>query len=171
MIRFSAILVLLFTLFDHVSAQEINRCLTLSDSSDRLACFDDAHNTPHAIRFPQALPDNTQTQKPVSAPKPKLTPEERFGQSTANIKKQTARDDNIDNISSNIEAAGFSRAGSTRITLANGQIWQQLNSDDTTIIPSRLRRQTSVEIKRGTLGGYIMKIKPWGRSMKVRRIK
>ena len=153
-------------------AQDIDTCLTLTDTTSRLACFDDAHNTPNDIRFPQQAEESTVDAPQQAAPKAQLTAEERFGQNPEKIKALAASSNReLENITSEIETAEFSRAGKARFTLANGQIWQQSNSDDRKIIPSRLRRQTSVEIKRGTLGSYVMKIKPWGRSMRVRRLR
>ena len=153
-------------------AQDIDTCLTITNTTERLACFDDAHNTPNDIRFPQQADSNTSEGGQQAAPQSRLTAEERFGRTLAKIKSLTATSDKeLEKIESEIEAAGFSKAGNVRVTLNNGQIWQQTNADDTKMIPSRLRRQSSVEIKRGALGSYIMKIKPWGRSMRVRRLR
>ena len=158
----------------NASAQNIDKCVTLSDASARLACFDAAHNTPSAIRFPQeskpkiTVPQSAvktpQAVSPAVAPKPALSAEQQFG-------KNVVADKNLKSITSNIKSAQTSRSGKMRVTLENGQVWQQLNSDNFKITPARLRRQTSVEIKRGALGSYRLKVLPWGRSTKAKRIK
>ena len=162
----------------NASAQNIDKCVTLSDASARLACFDAAHKTPSAIRFPQeSKPQITAPQSAVKtpqavAPVPVLTPEEKFGQNSIKTKSAKAQPDKtLKTISSNIKSATLTGSGKVRVTLNNGQVWQQASSDNTKIIPSRLRRQTSVVIKRASLGSFFMKIEPWGRSMKAKRIK
>jgi Rad3-related DNA helicase len=161
----SALFVILLPAAD-VWAQDINACKKISAPSERLACFDDAHNTPETIRFPKT--ESRENQANIT---PQLTAEERFGKQISKLKKRVFNSpESLEQLTEKIEAAGFNRNGKVRVTLTNGQIWQQLNSDDTKIIPSRLRRQSSAEIKRGALGSFIMKIKPWGRSMKVKRI-
>ena len=158
----------------NASAQNIDKCVTLSDASARLACFDAAHKTPSAIRFPQeSKPHITASQSavktpqavaPAVTPKPALSAEQQFG-------KSVVADKSLKSITSNIKSAQASRSGKILVTLENGQVWQQLSSDNFKITPTRLRRQTSVVIKRAALGSFSMKIEPWGRSMKARRIK
>ena len=164
----------------NASAQNIDKCVTLSDASARLACFDTSHKTPSAIRFPQeSKPQITAPQSavttpqtvvpavpsaPAVAPNPALSGEQQFG-------KSVVADKSLKSIISNIKSAQASRSGKMRVTLENGQVWQQLSSDNFKITPARLRRQTSVEIKRGALGSYRLKVLPWGRSTKARRIK
>ena len=171
----------------NASAQNIDKCVTLSDASARLACFDAAHKTPSAIRFPQeskpqitapqsnVIKNTVQTPKaitPAAPPVPKLTAEEKFGKSRNLLETAKPKaDKTLKTISSKIQSAQFTNTGKVRVTLENGQIWQQAPSDSTKIIGSRLRRQTSVVIKRAALGSFSMKIEPWGRSMKARRIK
>ena len=162
----------------NASAQNIDKCVTLSDASARLACFDAAHKTPSAIRFPQeskpqitapksAVPKSTvQTPKAIT-PTPTVTAEEKFGQNS--IKKKPAK--TLKTITSNIKSATLTSSGKARVTLENGQVWQQVSSDNKRLLPSRLKRQTSVVIKRASLGSFFMKIEPWGRSMKAKRIK
>ena len=166
----------------NASAQNIDKCVTLSDASARLACFDAAHKTPSAIRFPQeskpqsnVIKNTVQTPKaitPAAPPVPKLTAEEKFGKSRNLLETAKPKaDKTLKTISSKIQSAQFTNTGKVRVTLENGQIWQQAPSDNTKIISYRLRQQTSVVIKRAALGSFSMKIEPWGRSMKARRIK
>jgi len=162
-------IILFFTLAfpAQAGAQDVSSCKKIISPSERLACFDDVHNTADDIRFSGAK-DNAET---IGTVTPQLTPEERFGKPAAQRKKEkSGLPQTLNTLSAEIEASGYTRNGNVRITLTNGQIWQQLNSDDTRVTPSRLRRQKSITIKRGALGSFIMKIEPWGRSMKVKRI-
>jgi len=155
----------------NASAQNIDKCVTLSDASARLACFDAVHKTPSAIRFPQeSKPQITAPQSsnvikpPAKAAAPVLTDEEQFG-------LITVPGERIKTISSNIKSAILTPRGKLRVTLENGQIWQQASSDSNKIYSSQLKRQTSVVIKRAALGSFFLKIEPAGRSMKAKRIK
>ena len=186
-----------FILTANIAAQDVGHCLGLVDTSARLACFDDAHSTPASIRFPDTqTPKNikpeiispkniepvnvTPPQAPQSLPAkpvtvtpsttPTLTAEDRFGKSAAEIEASTAQKE-LKTISSNIKSSQLTRANKVRVTLENGQVWQQASFDNTRIIGSRLKRQTSVVIKRGLFGSYTMTTEPWGRSMKVKRVK
>ena len=167
-----------FILAANVSAQDIDKCLNISVASARLACFDEAHKTPESIRFPDALapvdivPSKPQQSQPTQLVTPALTSEELFGRNANQIEAlNRGSDEKLKEITSNIKSSELRNGQKVRVTLENDQVWQQASSDNTRIIGSRLKRQTSAVIKRGLFGSYTMKMEPWGRTMKVKRLK
>lgn len=61
--------------------------------------------------------------------------------------------------------------GAIIVIFENGQIWRQLNSDNTTVPLPRSLNDVTAEIKRNFFGTYLMRIKGSGRWIKVSRLK
>lgn len=72
-----------------------------------------------------------------------------------------------------LSALDFNPYGRARITLSNGQVWQQLNSDS---IKLRKRKKVPVSdmtasVKTAALGSFRMKVLPSKQTLRVRRVK
>ena len=92
------------------------------------------------------------------------TPEE-FG-----LEEEPEESDIITEITGNITDFRISGTGRITVLLDNGQIWQQISGDSTSIRERIMARQTSANIETAAMGTYLMRLSPSGQSIRVRRI-
>ncbi|MEY4375775.1 MAG: hypothetical protein RJB26_325 [Pseudomonadota bacterium] len=115
----------------------LRACAAKTEAGDRLACFD---------ALAASLP----------APKPELTPEQRFGTSQQVVrevveerKRETEQLDSMASTISNIAQRGD---GSRVFTLANGQVWSERGDNS----KSRFKVGDKVEIESASFGSFLM---------------
>ena len=82
------------------------------------------------------------------------------------VARRESATEKIDQIEAVISEMRYSRTGKPIITLDNGHIWQQLDSENL-----RLSENDSVVIRRASLGSYLLKKAGSKRSMRVKRIR
>jgi len=142
---------------------ELEKCVDIPDKLARLACFDafavsvigprDASPTHAASEPDQATVSVDVEQFGKPKPKPKPDPE-------------TTR---IEGISARVKTfTRLSLSNRIRITLDNGQIWQET---DGAPFRGTVRPGTEVTIVKGGLGGYRIKVPERSSPILVRRIK
>ena len=70
-----------------------------------------------------------------------------------------------------ITAIDFDAYDVARVTLANGQVWQQLSADGVVLRPTRRQADAGLRasVRRGALGSHRMTVEPVGRTIRVRR--
>ena len=156
-------------------------CIDISNSADRLACYDklagrvsapkaaasagapSAAPPSAAARAPAAAPSVTAPSAAASAPATSVAAapvtasaptEEDFGRSKVR-KERTAASSGappeIKSITSKVAGFGRSPSGRIQVTLDNGQIWEYQDDPD-----QLLSVGDSVTIKRATLGSFIL---------------
>jgi len=154
-------------------SDRLTRCLSVFGVMERLACYDEvAHsvggNAPSRPMAPAAGPPNPATAA-APAPPPRVyqaQPPAGFGFSDTAPSRQTTPDafgsENIphpataapvDSISTTVTGINFTPQGRFIVTLANGQVWQQIEGD---VARPDFRRKLvrTVKISRGLLGSY-----------------
>ncbi len=132
----------------------LGKCVAERDDARRLACFD-AEMARLASRPP--------------APPPP-TPEEKFG-ARGNVarkieQREQPQEPRLEKLEGTVSAIATRAGGGLVVTLDNGQVWQQLATGE----GFRLKVGDQVTLKPGVLGSYFLE-GPYGRSMKVKRVK
>jgi hypothetical protein len=142
-------------------------CRDMADTAQRLDCYDAvaAGIDSAAIQQAEVSQKEAKAEKRrlfgFRAPKP-VTKEKDFG--------KREKPEEITQISAAITEVKFRRDIAHRITLDNGQVWEQLGSDNRRVYISKKKDYTAT-IKSGALGSFKMTIEPAGRTINVRRIK
>jgi len=137
---------------------ELQACRTLADA-ERLACFDRVLAGHDAAKLPPAAEPG-----PAAAAPPK--PAADFGGERLRQADDAAAEPEY--ILATVTSFSFNAIKHFTVTLDNGQVWRQLESD--TAAP-RLKGRETVRIVRGFLDSYSLSIEGvWG-TYKVKRIK
>ncbi|MEO1101028.1 MAG: hypothetical protein AAFW65_04190 [Pseudomonadota bacterium] len=145
-------------------------CIDIETDADRLACYDDAVG-----RLKTA--EDTGEITTVSRTEVEQVQREAFGFSLPSLPAFTRRSDNaeqdntpdevLDRVTFGVAEIERSRYGKLFITLDNGQVWRQLDSDRVSY--SARKGVESVEIRRAAFGSFKMKL-DGGRAFKVKRV-
>lgn len=152
---------------ESASTESIYACSDIEIDAERLACFDAA-----VAQFRTA----EEAGEVATISKQELTElnRESFGLSLPSLPKNilpkfgSSDDTNLDAITEAVQSARRLSTGKLRITLVNGQVWDQIDTKD--IYVSKKRGVDSAEIKRASLGSFKMKL-DGGRSFRVTRAK
>jgi hypothetical protein len=142
-------------------------CIGISNSADRLACYDQlagrvsapkgapvaaapAHVAPAPAAPALAAP--APAASVAAAPAPTAAPtEEDFGRSKVRKAATSGAPPEIKSITAKVAGFGHSPNGRTQVTLDNGQIWEYQDDPD-----PLLSIGDSVTIKRAMLGSFIL---------------
>ncbi len=176
--------------------QEIINCRALLTADERLSCYDrvideDSASASDNISSPQSEPQPKASQTETASravPPPAAEPaadekklettsvaegpqsqEALFGMSAAeqlDVARKDSGTERIDQIEAGISEMRYSRTGKPIITLDNGHIWQQIDSENL-----RLSENDRVIIRRASCGSYLLKKAGSKRSMRVTRIR
>jgi len=155
------------------STEAIYACAALPEDAARLACYDEAVGRLQAAE--QAGEVTTITKAEIEDVQreafgfnlptlPRLTLP-KFGRSATAEEVQNGE---LDSIRLAVTKVSVSKINGLRITLENGQIWQQ--TDSRTVYYSKKRGVREAEIKRAAMGSFMMKLDD-GRAFRVRRLK
>jgi pyruvate/2-oxoglutarate dehydrogenase complex dihydrolipoamide acyltransferase (E2) component len=170
---------------------DLRRCALILDSIERLACYDGlSKRTAAAVMAPvaapaaapvsaaatapaataaaaQGAPPPVAPAVPPAEPPPETSPaaadadSEDFG-----LEEQRAAETKL--IRSRIDGIFDGWSGKTEFTLENGQVWRQAAGGK---LVARESENPEVEIKRGFMGVYYLKVDGYNPTVKVRRIK
>ncbi len=159
-------------------------CRSIADPTARLDCLDKAAA---AIAETRIIRDDdaptaetpqdqlsgfgapvTKPQRPKKSRRMTETPEE-FGAEQMKSARRDEDDRRLKKIEEKVVEVRVNSYKRATLTLANGQTWRQLDSDDF-ILPLRKGKLYTAVVKRGALGNYLMTIKELKRTIRVRRI-
>jgi hypothetical protein len=147
-------------------AQRAQRCVSVADSLERLVCYDRIFGNGQTAT---AAPPAVAARPPPAAEAPRTTtatPE--FG---ADQLRRSSGDDEAapSKLTATVQELRETRPNVFRITLENGQVWQQMDMDSL----FHVQVGDTVEINRGRLGGYRMARQSRGGSgwVRVNRLK
>ena len=132
-----------------------HRCASVTDDAARLACYDAAFGKPAKIA--SASPDDDGA-----------TAREEFGLSEP--EKRARRQEPADRTSSitgEIARLDHRPTGELVVSLADGPVWAQIESDDSR---ARVKVGDPVTIRKATLGSYLL-VGPDRIAVRVRRVK
>lgn len=134
-----------------------HECRTITDATARLACYDAAFGKPEGAASGTAA-------SVASARGP-----EEFGLTHAAIKArdpEKAKEILPESITGAVTEIGWRPTGEIVVTLDNGQIWVQLETDSKV----RIKVGDTVRIKKGSLGSYLL-VTPSRVATRARRLK
>lgn len=135
---------------------DLQRCRTLVDDKARLVCYDALAGAPATRGAPAAPMGAGAAASPsVSAP-PVTTPAADFGRTGAGATQIESRIDGL--------FEGWDR--SSRLRLANGQVWQVIDGSNAALA----LRDPVVRVRRASLGSFLMEIEGTNRTVRVRRV-
>ena len=138
----------------------LQRCLAITEASARLACYDALasalmpHAVPRAVPAPAAAPA---TFAPGAAPAIAAAAVQKFGQE---------RRDEPRTISSHIVGVFEGWGPSSRIKLANGQVWQVVDGSEGVYF----LQSPKVTVRRALMGDFQLDIEGAKRTPRVRRV-
>lgn len=164
----------------------LQACSAIKDHAARLDCFDKlaASQQSHVKAAPAAVKSTPVKPAPAkqsaqstatipTVPAAQKTPAQ-FGSEllplpkSANSKSAAKDTGALDHISETVSAVKYSLHKKFIITLANGQVWRQLDSDDD---HARFPHNAHITIVRGIVGGYNLSVGDSNKVFKVRRVK
>jgi len=147
---------------------EIAKCADIADSSERLKCFDAA-----VPRAKSALAEQQAKEKRgildwfgFSRPRKPVTKPEEFGKP-----QPPSPPGEITQITSNVLEFATTPRGKAVFILENGQVWRQLDSDDSRVLEPLPGKPMKVTIDIGFLESYNLTIDGRKGLIKVRRLK
>lgn len=165
----------------------LRACMTESDATRRLACFDRESarlteaNAPVAQRSDPPAPAAAQTEAAASAaaaPAPAASAaavpqsgEDRFGYrgsiARAELDKKEAEEKKFQQLTAKVTELDQQPHGELVLTLDNGQVWQQKRGDR----GIRVKVGDEVTIRRASLGSFLLTSSAVNGSMRVTRVK
>jgi hypothetical protein len=166
----------------------LDHCAGVSSGAARLACYDGLAPRVRAkvSGKPVTQSIRAQVQKKQqeswfgfnlgglfgNAPSEQTKPSQ-FGSDNLPVQvvKRNSKTQAIDSISARLKDYAFNPFGKFIITLANGQIWKQLDADDAHAVFHKDPSANRVKITRGFLGSYNLYINGGYRVFKVRRLR
>lgn len=156
--------------------EAINTCSAITDSAQRLACYDAAVPRVRAALNVQTRDDevtlfglNIFGGDGIGSSGEATKPED-FGKSDLPPPVETVQEGGvITEITVALADAGLSKAGREIYVLENGQVWRQKETVDLKL--PRNPAGTKVKIRQGALGAYYLSKEGTNRSVPVERIK
>lgn len=149
-------------------------CRSLSADAERLACYDAAIDGLAAARAQadassQARKENFGLpQQDGDQPRVTETPAD-FGAEDVPELRADREKDRLSSITATTTKITINSLNVATFYLDNGQVWRQLGSDD--VVYRGKKDPQSVEIKRGALANYMLKVDGFARPLRVQRIK
>lgn len=150
--------------------QQMARCMAMTGTLQRLACYDAAA---HGAGVSPA-PRPTSAASAYAPPPAGVPPAQTFasappasGLGSERLPATVARQ-NSQSLVAAVSEIRFDGYGRFTVTLANGQVWRQLPGDETFL---RNPKITQVKITRGAIGSYDLAVPGLHSSYRVTRIK
>jgi hypothetical protein len=146
---------------------QLSHCLAIPGVLQRLACYDGvARSTGVSVAAqprtaPAAPAPSTYSPRSVPAPAPSFGGE-RLPQSEASRRAA------LDRIESQLAGFDINARGKFTVTLANGQVWKQVDGDDAVARPRKSAR--SVIIERALFSSYALTFNDSSQRYKVARV-
>jgi len=142
------------------------KCADIQDPAQRLKCYDEAAKARPAPAAPAAPAKPTVEQFGLPTPPVPVTKVEQFGKP-----EPPPPEPEITQITSNVVEFGKTPYGKAIFTLANGQVWRQLDADNSDILIPSVGSVMKVTIERGFFNSYNLIIDGRNGLIKVNRLK
>lgn len=159
------------------AAEGTHRCASVEADAARLQCYDVAFGKPAAAaaassaadgRTAASAPAAAATAAVPAATDASVKAREEFGLTEA--EKRTRRQEpeaRTESITGQVAQLGRRPTGELVVSLASGQVWTQIESDDSN---SRVKVGDTVTIRRASLGSYLL-VGPDRIAVRVKRVK
>jgi hypothetical protein len=156
-----------------VAAEVTHRCASVAADAARLQCYDAAFGKSAGAAASSAADGRAAASAPAAAAVPAATDasvkaREEFGLSES--EKRTRRQEPEDqpaSITGQVAQLGRRPTGELVVSLADGQVWAQIESDDSR---SRVKIGDTITVRKASLGSYLL-VGPDRIAMRVRRVK
>jgi hypothetical protein len=141
----------------------VRRCRAIPDSLARLACYDALPLGPASAAPPKSAPQQSPFRPQPVQPKapPPAAPAETFG-----LEHKAKPTDQVATIETYIPGRFEGWKPNSRITLANGQVWQVTDETSRYMVLDNPK----VVVRRGVMGAFFLDIEGDNRSPRVRRV-
>ena len=153
-----------------VAGEGTHACVAIESDRDRLACYDAAFGAPAAAAASAASKsDHRDAAAPTPAAEPRTATRarEEFGLSEGDRRaRRPPQDVEPDRIEAVVARVDRRPTGGKVVTLADGQVWAQIDSDDR----SRVKQGDTVTIRKGSLGSFLL-LGPDRIAVRVRRLR
>ncbi|MCR9196630.1 MAG: hypothetical protein NXH88_17965 [Hyphomonas sp.] len=152
---------------ENVSTESIYACASIETDAERLACYDAA-----VTQFRAA--EEAGEVATISKSEIAELNRESFGFSLPSLPKNilpkfgSSDESDIDVLTEPVKSVSRTRLDKLRVTLENGQIWEQIDTKQ--VYYSKKRGVESAEINRAALGSFKMKL-DGGRAFRAKRIR
>ena len=152
--------------------EALDACQAIAADAERLACYDAVVAPGHA----QAAPDSAPAPAPVAhrpaqrndgAASRRADADAAFGAEALPAGQERPGAPRTERLAATITRVQALPRGNFRLTLGNGQVWQELRSERGT----RYAVGDEVEIRRGMFGAYILSSAAMAGRAKVRRVR
>lgn len=172
-------------LAQHAEEQAIDAaiaCRDIQDPMERLACLDSAAETLAGTRIVREEEEVKQAQQAreefglarkseeTESQSATVETEEEFGGESVRELRQKRDEGRLRNITAKIAEVQVRRNKKLTLTLENGQVWRQLDSDSSNVIFPQRDQLYTARIKRSLMGNYMMTIEELRRTIRVRRV-
>ena len=160
------LLSLLFLAESALSAEEaLTECRQIEEIAERVVCYDAIVDS----YVPIESSDRLEVAATVDVTETNVAPDAQslFGTNDADAKRIVEISMAIEQIDQIVATVSDVRASATKkltVTLDNGQIWRQLDSQRL-----RLKSGEAVIVRKASLGSYLMEKQSGGRSIRVKR--
>ena len=158
-------------------------CRDITDDLQRLACLDAAAETLSVTRiireeaivekkreekenFGLAGRDDDDDERVADVTE---TPEEFGGEYLSDARKER-EDKRLKSITGKVAEVRVNQFGKVTLTLENGQVWRQLDSDNKRLYFSDDDKLYTAKVKRSLFGNYMLTVNEMKRTIRVRRI-
>ena len=142
--------------------QALLACRNIAESTQRLACFDSA-----VARFVQAVDSGEVVV--VSRQQANAARRSAFGFNLPSLAifDRSARPEELNRVSGEVESVHRNAAGKWVLTLVGGAAWEQIDNER---LPRAPKQGSKVEVRRAALNSYLMNV-DGQRAMRVRRVR
>jgi hypothetical protein len=154
-------------------------CRDIADDLERLACLDQAAETLAVTRIirEEAVAAKKQEEREnfglpgggEKGPVVAETPEE-FGAENLPKSRKEREEGKLKSITSKIAEVRINAIGVATLTLENGQVWRQLESDDKKLFFPSGDKLYTAKVKRSLFGNYMLTINELHKTIRVRRV-
>ena len=153
-------------------------CLSIADDSERLKCLDAAAKTLSVTRIVRE-----EREAMVEENKRKTfglngndladagdTPD-NFGSENIDEVRRQKEAKRLKSIEASVVEFSINSLNVATVSLENGQVWRQLDSDDKVLRFGNKERLYTAKVKRGAFGNYMLTVNELHTTIRVRRIK
>ncbi|WP_428407667.1 hypothetical protein [Hyphococcus sp.] len=154
-------------------------CLSVEGDGERLACLEKAAKTLQVTRIVReeeaaAAEENEKANFGLagdSGPEQVAEAPEEFGEENVDEIRRDKDGKRIKSIKAKIVEVRLNPRNVATISLENGQVWRQLNSDDKILRFGNKERLLTAKVKRSILGNYMLTVEELHQTIRVRRVK
>lgn len=136
-------------------------CLSIADNNERLSCLETAAAALKSTQVVRDAAGETSSGGDTVIPNPVVRndTDNTFGSESVPQKRKDRDKSRPSTLEAQIAQIKIRSNNRVTLTLANGQVWKQLDSDSHRVIFSNNEKLYTARVRRTAFGGYFLKIK------------